>query len=39
MTTMHPAVGAGFYSGTWGPLPFVIGRVPREKYEIFFIGE
>ena len=26
------ALGAGFYSSVWGPLPFSFGRVPSEKY-------
>lgn len=26
------ALGAGFYSSVWGPLPFSFGRVPSEPY-------
>jgi len=26
------ALGAGFYSSVWGPLPFSFGRVPSENY-------
>ncbi len=26
------ALGAGFYSSVWGPLPYSFGRVPSEKY-------
>ncbi|MFZ0797598.1 MAG: glycosyltransferase family 39 protein [Terriglobales bacterium] len=26
------ALGAGFYSAVWGPLPFSFGRVPSEPY-------
>jgi hypothetical protein len=28
------ALGAGFYSSVWGPLPFSFGRVPSEPYLI-----
>ncbi|MGA1826321.1 MAG: ArnT family glycosyltransferase [bacterium] len=35
VSTMSSSLGAGFYSDTWGPLPFAIGRVPPEKYNIF----
>lgn len=34
-TTMHTAVGAGFYSDLWGPLPFAFGRVPPERYTVW----
>ncbi len=37
LTTMHYTVGAGFYTDVWGPLPFMIGAVPSEKYTIFSI--
>lgn len=33
-STMNMATGAGFYSDTWGPLPFAIGGKP-EQYGIF----
>ncbi len=33
-TTMNSALGAGFYSSYWGPLPFAFGRVPAEVYRI-----
>jgi hypothetical protein len=26
------ALGAGFYSSVWGPLPFSFGRIPSENY-------
>jgi hypothetical protein len=32
ITTHNWIVGAGFYSSLYGPLPFVIGPVPPEKY-------
>ena len=35
MATMNRAVGAGFYSDVWGPLPFAVGRVPPERYYVF----
>lgn len=33
--TMCSRLGAGFYSSTWGPLPFAFGPVPSEKYDLF----
>ena len=35
LSTMHKAVGAGFFSDTWGPLPFAIGPLPPEYYGVF----
>src|SRR5439155_17582865 len=32
--TMHKALGAGFYSDGWGPLPFAFGRVPADAYQV-----
>ena len=32
VTTMNPDAGAGFYFSGWGPLPFVFGPVPQQKY-------
>ncbi len=29
LTTFHAAVGAGFYSSFYGPLPFAFGQAPR----------
>lgn len=34
VTTMRGQLGAGFYSAIWGPMPFVFGPAPLEKYEI-----
>jgi 4-amino-4-deoxy-L-arabinose transferase-like glycosyltransferase len=34
VTTMYPALGAGFYTSQWGPLPFAFGPVPHERYFI-----
>ncbi len=31
LATMNPALGAGFYSDFWGPLPLAFGPVPLEK--------
>jgi 4-amino-4-deoxy-L-arabinose transferase-like glycosyltransferase len=36
-TTMNREIGAGFYSSIWGPLPWVVTRVPPEPYIIFRI--
>lgn len=33
ITTMNETIGAGFYAA-WGPLPFVFGPVPPEKYRV-----
>lgn len=35
ITTMSLKTGAGFYSDTWGPLPFAVGSVPLEQYHVF----
>ncbi len=32
LTTMSHSCGAGFYTDLWGPLPFVFGSVPPERY-------
>jgi 4-amino-4-deoxy-L-arabinose transferase-like glycosyltransferase len=37
-TTIRWELGAGFYSSLWGPLPFVIGPVPPERYKLVHIG-
>src|SRR5207253_1643806 len=34
LSTLSPAVGAGFYTDVWGPLPFAFGSVPPERYAI-----
>jgi hypothetical protein len=34
MTTVSRKLGAGFYSASWGPLPFAIGRVSPEEYDL-----
>ncbi len=33
-TVMQKKMGAGFYSDSWGPCPFLFGAVPPERYEI-----
>jgi hypothetical protein len=38
VTTQNAAMGAGFYSSTYGPLPFAWGRVPPAKYAVYHIG-
>jgi hypothetical protein len=35
LATLQARVGAGFYSGIWGPMPFVFGPTPMEKYSIW----
>ncbi len=35
LATLDERAGAGFYSGIWGPMPFVFGTVPVEKYAIW----
>jgi hypothetical protein len=34
LATMRAECGAGFYSDLWGPLPFVFGPTPSERYEV-----
>ncbi len=38
LTTMHAAVGAGFYASVWGPLPFVFGAIPAERYDVLVLS-
>ena len=38
VTTLHPALGAGFYASDFGPLPFSFGRPPPERCELIRIG-
>ena len=33
-TTLSKERGAGFYAALWGPLPFVFGPVPPERYRV-----
>jgi len=35
VSTMHPAVCAGFYAHTRGPLPFAFGPVPPQEFAVF----
>ena len=35
--TVSQPMGAGFYTSLWGPLPFAIGSVPPERYEILVL--
>jgi hypothetical protein len=37
-TTAQGKLGAGFYSSDLGPLPFAIGPVPPERYELIRLG-
>jgi hypothetical protein len=34
ISTMSRETGAGFYSAGFGPLPFVLGKAPPERYQI-----
>jgi len=34
LATMSPPVGAGFYSFYWGAMPYAIGPVAPERFEI-----
>jgi hypothetical protein len=35
LTTMNASVGAGFYGDVWGPMPFILGHVPVERYLVY----
>ncbi|MCL2877722.1 MAG: hypothetical protein FWF13_02950, partial [Acidobacteria bacterium] len=39
VTTMRTECGAGFHADLWGPLPFVFGPVPGERYQVIVLGE
>ena len=39
VTTMHCALKAGFYSNVFGPVPFVFGPIPLERYDIITYRE
>lgn len=34
MATMQSKLGAAFYSSDDGPLPFVVGKIPAERYDL-----
>jgi 4-amino-4-deoxy-L-arabinose transferase-like glycosyltransferase len=38
ITTVQDRLGAGFYSSDTGPLPFAIGPVQPERYELLRLG-
>jgi len=38
ITTVQGALGTGFYSSDWGPLPFAFGPVQPERYELIRLG-
>ncbi len=38
LTLLSGHAGAGFYSSLWGPLPFVFGPVPPERYVVVRVG-
>ncbi|HUJ94078.1 MAG TPA: glycosyltransferase family 39 protein [Terriglobales bacterium] len=33
-STICTTLGAGFYASNWGPLPYVFGPIPEERYQI-----
>ena len=35
IATMNPAVGAGFYAAVMGPLPFGLGPLEPERYQVY----
>ena len=37
LATMNNSTGAGFYSHSWGFLPFVFGKVPVDQYTVIRI--
>jgi hypothetical protein len=39
VTAMNHDVGAGFYFSGWGPLPFVFGPVPPQRYAMSRVME
>jgi 4-amino-4-deoxy-L-arabinose transferase-like glycosyltransferase len=38
ITTIQNELGTGFYSSDLGPLPFAMGPVPPERYELIRLG-
>jgi hypothetical protein len=38
ITTTQSKLGAGFYSADAGPLPFAIGPVPPERFDLIHLG-
>ena len=38
ITSAQSQLGAGFYSADTGPLPFAIGPIPPERYELIRLG-
>lgn len=38
VATMSSRLGAGFYTDTWGPLPFATGPVPPDRYHALLLG-
>jgi hypothetical protein len=37
LATMNLSIEAGFYSTIWGPLPYAVGNVPPELYQVYKI--
>jgi 4-amino-4-deoxy-L-arabinose transferase-like glycosyltransferase len=38
VATMQSKLGAAFYSSDEGPLPFVIGKIPAERYDLMKVS-
>jgi hypothetical protein len=38
VATMSIPLGAGFYAAVWGPLPFVLGAPPPERYRVLEVA-
>jgi hypothetical protein len=37
IATASQPIGAGFYSSLWGPIPFAVGTVPPERYQMLVL--
>ena len=38
VATNSRELGAGFYSNSWGPLPFAFGKVAPDRYHVLLLG-
>jgi hypothetical protein len=39
LTTMSEHANAGFYAGSWGPLPYAFGPAPAERYQLIMLTD
>ena len=39
ITTVSPPLGVNFYAARWGPLPWAVGRVPKDPYHVLLVRE